>query len=421
MKKIALSIISIFTFVSAWAQLNFVGNTDKDALSYKCGENINFTIQLYDGDKIKEGVPLKWIITSDDGAPARSGTTVSGKEPLKLTTKCDKPGFVRVRVFHLDENGKQKKGKKWNKKAFQGGAGVEVEKICTSTEEPADFDEFWSRQLKELAKVPEKCVIVKNEKLSKKFKNHNVFELTVDCLGKPAKAWLSIPKNADKKSLPINISLHGYGVGRELPYILDNAICLRVARHSCELMSDGKYYANLKKGELKGFGLSAKINKNPENCYFKFMLLRDYKTLAWVKKNVPEWNGKDITVRGGSMGGFRSIFLSYLDKDITECRPNVPWMTDLWAFDNNTTRQKCEFRPQWTPSIRYFDATFAIKRVKCPVYITAWLGDYTCPPAGIMALYNNSKTKTTIDFGQNGIHNGANEFSKNCKHYTLKK
>ena len=54
MKKIALSIISILAFVSAWAQLNFVGNTDKNALSYKCGEDINFTIQLFDGDKIKE-------------------------------------------------------------------------------------------------------------------------------------------------------------------------------------------------------------------------------------------------------------------------------------------------------------------------------------------------------------------------------
>ncbi|MBO5255049.1 MAG: acetylxylan esterase [Opitutales bacterium] len=261
----------------------------------------------------------------------------------------------------------------------------------------------------------------KNEKLSAKYKKHNVYELTVNCLGKPAKAWLSIPKNSDKKTLPIDISLYGYGVGRELPHIVDNAIGLRVARHSCELMREGKYYDALKKGELKGFGLSARINENPENCYFKFMVLRDYRTLYWVKKNVVEWNGKDITVRGGSMGGFRSIFLSYLDKDRTLCLPHVPWMTDLWASDNNTTRQACESKPKWTPSIRYFDSTFAIKRVKCPVFITAWLGDYVCPPAGIMVLYNNSKTKTSIDFGQNGIHSGANEFSKNCSHSVLKK
>ncbi len=419
MKKIALSIISILAFVSAWAQLNFVGNTDKHSLSYKCGEDINFTIQLFDGDKVKEGVPLKWIITSDDGAPMRTGTVVSGKEPLKLTAKSNKPGFVRVRVVYLDEKGKVKNAKHWNKKAFHGGAGVEVEKITNATQEPADFDAFWTRQLKALANVPENCKMQKNEKFSKK--KHNVYELTIDCLGKPAKAWLSIPKNAGKKSLPIYVALYGYGVGRELPNIADDAIGVLVSRHSYELLREKSYYDNLKKGELKGFGLSAKINENPENCYFKFMVLRDYRTLSWVKKNVAEWDGKNIAVRGGSMGGFRSIFLSYLDKDITLCRPHVPWMTDLWASDNNTTRQACEFRPKWTPSIRYFDSTFAIKRVKCPVYITAWLGDYVCPPAGIMVLYNNSKTKTTINFGQNGLHSGANEFSKNCKHYVLKK
>ncbi len=37
---------------------------------------------------------------------------------------------------------------------FDGGAGADVGKIAQGEKEPADFDAFWARQRKELAKVP---------------------------------------------------------------------------------------------------------------------------------------------------------------------------------------------------------------------------------------------------------------------------
>lgn len=421
MKKLFFAFV-LASVSCAWAELYFVGKTNKDALSYRCSEEMIFDIQLFDDDKLAEGYNLEWTITNDDGAPMRSGKAVSAKEPLRLATKVDKPGFARVRVSALDKEGKKifvKVGNRNIPVAFNGGAGADVREITNSTQEPADFDAFWARQLQALAKVPAKCEMKLSEKLSNN--DFSIYELTVDCVGKPAKAWLSIPKNATDKSLPIDVSLHGYGVSRELPHTPKNAIGLRVARHTYELLREPKYYKDLKNGELRAFGLQANINENPENCYFKFMVLRDVRTLDWVKKNVSQWNGKDIVVRGGSMGGFRSIFLSYLDKDITACYPNVPWMTDLWASDNDPSRIKCNFKPEWTPSIRYFDSTFAVKRVKCPVYITAWLGDYTCPPAGIMVLFNNANSFSSIDFGQNGTHAGQKIRPETCVHSKLSK
>ncbi len=106
------------------------------------------------------------------------------------------------------------------------------------------------------------------------------------------------------------------------------------------------------------------------------------------------------------MGGFRSIFLAFLDRDVKVSRPSVPWMTDLYAYVD-TTRQPTESTREWIGTLRYFDSVFAAKRVDCPMYITAWLGDYICPPAGIMVLFNNANKLSTIDFGQNGTHFGA--------------
>ena len=407
---------------AAFARLCFEGRTDKDALSYRAGETMNFDIALLENGKPAEGVKLKWFVRSDDGSPERSGDAVSAKTPLRISAKCNVAGFVNVRVEALDENGEALKKPSGNGAhiiSFEGGAGADVEKIKNSGKEPTDFDAFWQRQLDEQAKVPLKA----EKKLIPEYSKgkFNVYELTVSCVGKPAKAFLSIPKNAKAKSLPLKVRYHGYGVNRTSPKMRDNTVCLTVERHSFELLREPEYYAELNKGELKDFGLTAEDHLSPETCYFKFMILRDLRALEYAKKNVPQWDGKNIKVSGGSMGGFQSLFVAWLDKDVTHCVVDIPWMTDLWAADCGTTRIPALFRPAYTPAIRYFDSTYAVKRLKCPLDIVAWLGDYTCPPSGVMVLYNSSPTRTTLDFGQNGIHAGPVSKKETSKHFKLSK
>lgn len=425
MKKYLSILSTVAAALSLSAQQYFVGNCDKDALSYKCGEEMKFEISLMQDGKPVVGQKLKWEIRADDGSPERKGEAVSAAEPLRLATKCNTPGFVNVEVFAVNEKGEylttKSSAQHWGKKIlrYAGGAGAEVEKIKNSGKEPADFDAFWQRQLEAQAKIPLKA----EKKLLPKYSEgkFNVYELTVSCVGKPAKAFLSIPKNAKEKSLPMEVLFHGYGVDRTGPNMRDNTIFLTVERHSFELLREPEYYAKLKKGELKGFGLTAQDHKTPETCYFKFMILRDLRALEYAKKNVPQWNGKNIKVSGSSMGGFQSVFVAWLDKDVTRCTVFVPWMTDLWAADCGASRIPANFRPAYTPAIRYFDSTYAVKRLKCPLDITAWLGDYTCPPSGIMVLYNSSPTRTTLDFGQNGTHAGSVSKKETSKHYTLSK
>ncbi len=427
MKKSISIFVGVVAYVLCFATpetMNFICKTDKNPLTYKCGEEMKFEIQFTEDGKPKAGQPLEWVISSDDGAPVRKGKAVSAETPLKLTASCKTPGFVRVRVWAKDKDNKtiyaiRKSDKRRQQISFQGGAGACIEKIKSSTQEPADFDAFWQRQLDALAKVPIKC----DKKLLPQYSKDefNVWELTISCVGKPTKAFLSIPKNAKVKSLPLEVQYIGYGVNAIYPYNKRNKIVLRVERHFYELLREKKYYDDMRNGELKAFGLLAKENENPENCYFKNMILRDIRALQYAKKYVKEWNGKDICVHGGSMGGFQSVFVAMLDNDVKHAILVVPWMTDLWA-SNHTTRQKCEFTPQWTPSIRYFDSNNAIKRVKCRVDVYAWLGDYVCPPAGIMVLYNNAKCPITFNMGQNGNHGGSvSMFVETSQQFHLKK
>ena len=404
MKKLLATSVMLFSASLAALAANayFIGTCDKDALGYKAGEKMKFSLRIQD-DKgnIVEGQKFNWMRRGDDGI-TKSGTAVSGKEPVVIEASIDVPGFVRITATPVDENGKKAKGFD----LFDGGACADFDKIVQITPEPADFDAFWKRQLSYLDKVPMKC---DRKEIPSKVKGYKTYELTLDCVGKPAKAYLSIPENAKAKSLPIEMFVHGYGVSRINPAYRPNAISLTVARHSYELGQSDDYYKQ-KKIELSGFGLRAKNNKNPENNYFRDMLLRDIRALQYVK-TLPEWNGKNISVSGGSMGGFQSIFVAMLDQDVTKCRPNVPWMCNLNGKAEG--KQRALFAPEYIPEVLYFDSTNAIKRVKCRVEISARLGDYVCPPSGVTILFNNANKNTTLDFAQNGTHPYRSPWKKN--------
>ena len=394
MKKIIVSTLAFLSAAIAAFAANsyFIGSCDKDALGYKPCEKMKFSLQIQnDKGEIVEGTKVKWMRRGDDNV-TKSGTAVSGKEPIVIETSIDKPGFVRITVTPVDDQGKKIK----DIDVFDGGACAAFDKIVQSTPEPNDFDAFWKKQLSYLKKVPMKCD--KKEIAGKA--GYKTFELTIDCVGKPAKAYLTYPENAADKSLPLNVQVHGYGVSRINPTYNPNAICLSVARHSYKLGQSDEYYKQ-QKIELSGFGLRAKNNVNPENNYFRNMLLRDLRAIQYAK-TLPQWNKKDISVAGGSMGGFQSVFIAALDKDITNCYLHVPWMCNL----NGTAegRQKALFAPEYIPQVLYFDSTNAIKRVKCPVKIVAKLGDYVCPPSGVTILFHNCKSKVDLEFWQNGTH-----------------
>ena len=379
----------------------FAGSCDGDALGYKIGEKMKFSLRILDdrGNAVK-GQKFKWVRRGDDGI-TESGTAVSGKEPVVIETSIGVAGFVRITATPVDNSGKRAK----NCDAFDGGACAGFGEIRQTTPEPRDFDGFWRRQLSYLDKVPPKC---KKEPvfLVPGFKT---YILTIDCVGKPAKAYLTIPEGAMEKSLPLSVFFRGYGIGRIYPKFDRSCISLSVARHSYDLGRDDDYYKS-QSVLLKNFGMKASENKNPENSYFRNMLLRDHRAIE-VAKKLPEWDGKNIKVSGGSMGAFRSIFAAMLDKDITLCDVFIPWLSNLNGEAEGKMKSIC--MPEYVPELLYYDISNAIKRVECPVKISARLGDYECPPSGIAILYHNTKGRVELNFSQNGTHGYTSPWKDN--------
>ena len=407
------------------------GEPDKArAIDYKPGETMTFTLQLQGVKSIPPDTYfISWTRTGDDGKIEKGKSPASLTEPLVIKTKLDKPGFVRIEALIVDKNGKAYRksfrgdpntpeGKKalnaWERKDkrvfFDGGAGVEPETL-QSVPEPKDFDAFWARRRARLAKVP---LEAEKKELKNYSKSMNVYAVSIKCAGpRPSTGYLSVPKKSGK--YPVKVSFHGYGhtypnKGHVVKPIVgsDDTIYFNFSPHGYELEREPEYYDEFFRSICSGgrtFGFDDKQNADPENSYFSGYTYRIMRALEWLK-TLPEWDGKNLIVSGGSMGGMQSVWAAGLDKDVSVARPSIPWCCDIGGRDT-LKRIINSWYIHETPALRYYDPVNLAKRISknCKVEITrAGLGDYCCPPSGVAILFNNIPGPKKINWVQGSTH-----------------
>lgn len=376
--QLSLLFLVVASMVGA-GELSFKVTTDRPDALYRPGEPMVFSIQLLEDGKPVIGRELRWLRRGDDQQEEK-GRLLSQAEPVTVATSLEQPGFVRLTVSPHDENGQACKDAKGKKVTFEGGAGVEPEKLKTIPE-PEDFDAFWQAQKKKLAQAPLrsdlKPVAVKNAELVG-------FDVKIDCAGgKPVSAYFVKPKDAAARSLPAFASFHGYGVGGAALREKTGALSLDVNAHGIENGRPKEFYEALRNGELKCYGFSN--NDSPEASYFLGMFLRLMRALEFLKTQ-PEWDGKNLVVTGGSQGGLQALAAAGLDEQVTFCLASKPWCCDLGGV---TLGRLGGWRPGYTPALGYFDPGNHAKRIKGHVLVDIGLGDYVCPPSGVAAMVNN--------------------------------
>ena len=407
------------------------GETDKArAIDYRPGETMTFTLTLQGAKPLPPDTYfIDWKRTGDDGVHESGKVPASLTTPLVIKTKIDKPGFVRLFAVVVDKNGKQYR-KSFNgdvstpegKKAmnrferkdkrvfFDGGAGVEPEKL-ESVPEPEDFDAFWARRKARLAKVP---LEAEKKELKGYKEGFRVYAVSIKCAGAhPSTGYLTIPDKPGK--YPVRVSFHGYGhiypnKGHVIsPTTGDSAnIWFIFSPHGYELGREPEYYDEFFRSICSGgrtFGFDEKQNADPETSYFSGYTYRIMRALEWLK-TLPEWNGRDLVVSGGSMGGLQSVWAAGLDPDVTRALPGIPWCCDMGGRDT-LKRIIDPWYIHETPALRYYDPVNLAKRIskKCRVEITrAGLGDYCCPPSGVAILYNNIPGPKKINWVQGSTH-----------------
>ena len=113
--------------------------------------------------------------------------------------------------------------------------------------------------------------------------------------------------------------------------------------------------------------------------------------------SLPEWDGRNVAVQGGSQGGALALVTAAIDPRVTLCVANHPALTDMAAYsEKGRTGGYPHFNrnpagiltPRVIGTLQYYDVVNFCRQITCPVRMTWGYNDSTCPPTTSYAAWN---------------------------------
>ncbi len=376
-----------------YESLHYTCETNKNPLAYNLGESATFRVSFLSGDRLVAAPQFKYTYATEDGKTV-SKTVPGHSGQLVLTFDgMDIPGVGKLEVAPANKKGVEIA----NMRVLTGSIVYDFYNLKTFKPIPEDFNAFWDEKMAQLDAVAleplkfEVCPVFSNPE-------YGIYCVAVPTQKDPAHFHITVPKNAQPGTLKLYGCFDGYGQpSGDGPDYRSDGITVSVNSHSIDNhLTDDEYKAYEEK--ITGWAF-----EDPE--YLVHMLCRDVQAMKFTAEKFADlWNGTDVITSGGSMGGFQAIGVAALYDKVTACNPGVPWMCDIGG---STTEGKRHggWRPQYNEISKYVDSTYLATMFDGVVRIDGGLGDYTCPPSGLVCLYNAfASTDKALNFRQTREH-----------------
>ena len=423
MKKLQCSLLTLFGAVALFGAYGGKIELDKPSGQYQSGETVKCSVLLTKDNQPLKGVKARCTIKWES-KPVEVKTFETTGKPVEFTYKSDKPGWVYFGVEILNEKGKPLSGKGvfryWTKPSIvtEIGAIFDADKIRSASPRPADFEAFWAERRAKLDKLP---IEPELKELPCKVENVKLYALTVPTLDEfPVTAYLAIPENAKPKSLPAHATFLSWSAAdasraSAIKGAKDGYLCLAATWHG-RPVNMGKGWYNYDKtikidGGMKG------VHDRDTWC-FSGMYYRVMRALDYLKTR-PEWDGRNLVVSGGSLGGAQALAAAALDKDVTLAIVKIPGFCEFDGAASGRRRSIPLTRRKIADEIAagdrralvtvsYFDCVNFAPMVKCEIFMCTGGTDETCPPSGVYAAYNAlpATTKKSFFFNPRTGHGG---------------
>ena len=360
---------------------------DRADWTYKPGDNVKFTISvLQNGNPVKKAVvryeigPEKMPATTKETKTLPNGTLTLDGGTMKT------PGFLRC-IAIADLDGVEYRG--------LGTAGFGPEQIKPTALNPADFDQFWTQGKADLAKIPlDAKMTLLPERCTETV---NVYHVNLqNYLNSRLYGILCIPKKEGK--YPALLQVPGAGVRAYYGDVANaekGIITFQIGIHGVPVIMDPGVYEDLRYGALnnyQNFNLDDK-----DRFYYKRVYLGCVRANDFLA-DLPQFDGRNLAVTGGSQGGALSIVTAALDPRVKWLGAFYPALSDVTGYlngraggwphyfapnsmDFNNKKDKIE-------TTGYYDVVNFARRVKIPGQYSWGFNDETCPPTSMYAAYN---------------------------------
>lgn len=365
---------------------------DHDDWLYRAGEKARVEVQLY-----KYGIPqdatVNYEIADDMLAADRKGEVIMkhGRAVIDMGTR-NTPGFRDLRLSAVVD------GKKY---VHHVKVGFSVDEIRPFTREPADFIDFWNRNIEDMRAVPLSYTKEKAEEYCTDKIDCYLLKIRLNKQNQSVYAYLFYPKNAQKGSCPVVLCPPGAGIKtikeplRHKYYAEHGFIRMEIEIHGLDPRLPKETFDDITKafnGRENGYLYNGL--QDPDRYYMKRVYLSLIRCLDLLTA-LPEWDGRNLIVQGGSQGGALAIVAAGLDRRVTQCIVNHPALSDMAAYSAGRTggyphfnKVDGMFTDRNMRTMAYYDVVNFARHVTADVYMTWGYNDNTCPPTTSYAVWN---------------------------------
>ena len=360
---------------------------------YKTGEKANIEIQFY-----KYGIPRNGEVTytvGNDllGTDTKGTVTLkNGRAKINIGTKKT-PGFRDV-VLTMKLDGQSY--------THHVKVGFSPEKIQPFTQEPKDFNTFWQGNLDELAKIP----ISYTKEIAKEYCTDKVdcylVKIPVSRRKQCVYGYLFYPKNAQPGKHPVVLCPPGAGIKtikeplRHKYYAENGFIRLEIEIHGLDPRLPKETFDDISRAfNSDPTGYLENGIDNRDRYYMKHVYLALVRCIDLLT-SLPEWDGRNVAVQGGSQGGALALVAAGLDKRVNLCVVNHPALSDMAGYTEkgrtggypHFNRMTGLYTPSNISTMAYYDVVNFARKVKATTYMTWGYNDNTCPPTTSYAVWN---------------------------------
>ncbi len=360
---------------------------------YKTGEEATVEVHFYKYGIPQNGVMVNYELGGDMMPSEIKGTIVlkNGKAVIPMGTMSE-PGFRDCRMTATVDGKTYKHHIK---------VGFSPEKIRPYTQIPADFGDFWNKNKAELAKVP----LIYTKELVKEYCTDQMdcylVRLQVNERGQAIYGYLFYPKHAKEASCPVVLCPPGAGIKtikeplRHKYYAEHGCIRFEIEIHGLNPKmptEDFKDISNAFNGKENGYLNNGLDNR--DNYYMKRVYMACIRSIDLLV-SLPEWDGRNVVVQGGSQGGALALVAAGLDPRVTACIANHPALSDMAGYMAGRAGGYPHFfrvagmdTPDKLNTMAYYDVVNFARSIKVPTRMTWGYNDDVCPPTTSYAVYN---------------------------------
>jgi cephalosporin-C deacetylase len=366
--------------------------------TYRLGEPAKFTITVLQNGNPLKNAPIRYTIGPEKMTPTKKDSSFSNNGILTLEgNTMPTAGFLNC-IATVTLDGKEYRG--------IGTAGFDPDKIKPTVEMPTDFNTFWENGKADLAKIPlDARMTLLPERCTE---GVNVYHVNIQNYKENGTARLygilCVPKKEGK--YPALLSVPGAGArpyAGNMRVAEQGIITLEIGIHGMPVNLDVQIYNDLMAGAFNAYWTNNLDHR--DKYYYKRVYLGCVRANDFLT-SLPQYDGQNLAVTGGSQGGALSIVTAALDNRVKWWGGYYPALCDMvgylngraggWPHIFNKSNPQ-NHTPEKIKTAAYYDVVNFAKNVKVPGLCAMGYNDETCPPTSMFAAYNSISAPKTLN------------------------